>query len=181
MAGMSFQARAGPTLGGTAGMLTGESYSISFEGATRIHAIATCVTSWNRNANVRGYATLVTRLYSRMKSCPSTATRWYYIAALARIGISTTPRLTLYASQLSDIIDQFEILNELDTAGIEPTGHAGDLQRRDARRRGRQTPCPPPTPLLSNAPRRDGRVLPRQGGAGRVTGCNVLAANSVNP
>ena len=76
-----------------------------------------------------------------------------HIAVLARIGISDAD-IDVYASQLSDIIDQFEILNELDTSGVEPTGHADDLRgvMRD------DTPADSLTSdaTLSNAPRRDG-------------------------
>ena len=79
-----------------------------------------------------------------------------HIAALARIGISDE-EIDAYAAQLSDIIDQFEILNELDTSGIEPTGHAGDLRgvMRD------DTPADSLTQgaALSNAPRRDGEFF----------------------
>ena len=76
-----------------------------------------------------------------------------HIAALARLGISGE-EIDLYASQLSDIIDQFEILNELDTSGVEPTGHAGDL--RGVMRDDTPADSLPPDATLSNAPRRDG-------------------------
>ena len=76
-----------------------------------------------------------------------------HIAALARIGISEED-IDVYASQLSDIIDQFEILNELDTSDVEPTGHAGDLRgvmREDTPADSLSTDA-----TLRNAPRRDG-------------------------
>ena len=76
-----------------------------------------------------------------------------HIAALARIGI-TGGEIDVYASQLSDIIDQFEILNELDTSGVEPTGHAGDL--RGVMRDDTPADSLPSDATLSNAPRRDG-------------------------
>ena len=76
-----------------------------------------------------------------------------HIAALARIGISEKD-IDVYASQLSDIIDQFEILNELDTSGVEPTGHAGDL--RGVMRDDTADDSLPTDAILSNAPRRDG-------------------------
>lgn len=76
-----------------------------------------------------------------------------HIAALARIAIPDA-EIDAYAQQLSGIIDQFQVLNELDTAGIEPTAHAGELRavmRPD-------TPAPSLTPeaALSNAPNRQG-------------------------
>lgn len=76
-----------------------------------------------------------------------------HIASLARIGIADD-EIGTYVEQLSSIIDQFEVLTELDTAGIEPTGHAGNL-------RGVMREDTPETSLsseevLSNAPRREG-------------------------
>jgi aspartyl-tRNA(Asn)/glutamyl-tRNA(Gln) amidotransferase subunit C len=79
-----------------------------------------------------------------------------HIAALARIGI-TDAEIDAYASQLSDIIDQFEILNELDTAGVDPTGHAGDL--RGVMRDDTAADSLPPDAALSNAPRREGEFF----------------------
>lgn len=76
-----------------------------------------------------------------------------HIAALARIGISED-ELDAYAGQLSDIIAQFEALNELDTTGVEPTGHAGEL--RAVLRDDAAADSLPPDAALSNAPRREG-------------------------
>ena len=78
------------------------------------------------------------------------------IASLARIGI-TEDVIDVYVEQLSDIIDQFEVLNELDTVGVEPTGHAGDLRAvmRDDEPAGSLTP----EETLSNAPRREGEFF----------------------
>ena len=50
-----------------------------------------------------------------------------HIASLARIGL-TDEEIELFRQQLSHILEQFEILDELDTAGIQPTGHAVDLR-----------------------------------------------------
>ena len=79
-----------------------------------------------------------------------------HIAALARIGISDT-EIDAYAGQLSDIIDQFEVLNELDTTGVEPTGHAGEL--RAVMRDDAPADSLPPDAALSNAPRREGEFF----------------------
>ena len=79
-----------------------------------------------------------------------------HIAALARIGISEED-IDVYASQLSDIIDQFEILNEMDTSGVEPTGHAGDL--RGVMRDDAPADSLPTHATLSNAPRREGEFF----------------------
>lgn len=79
-----------------------------------------------------------------------------HIAALARIGISDD-EIDAYAGQLSDIIDQFEVLNELDTAGVEPTGHAGEL--RAVMREDAPADSLSPDEALSNAPRREGEFF----------------------
>ncbi len=79
-----------------------------------------------------------------------------HIAALARIGISGA-EIDAYAGQLSDIIGQFEALNELDTTGVEPTGHAGEL--RAVMREDTPAESLPPEGALSNAPRREGQFF----------------------
>ncbi len=76
-----------------------------------------------------------------------------HIAALTRIGVSEE-EIDIYARQLSDIIDQFEALNELDTTGVEPTGHAGEL--RAVMREDAPADSLSPDEALSNAPRREG-------------------------
>ena len=79
-----------------------------------------------------------------------------HIAALARIGINDA-EIDAYAGQLSDIIDQFEILNELETTGVEPTGHAGDL--RGVMRDDTAADSLSPEEALRNAPRREGEFF----------------------
>ena len=79
-----------------------------------------------------------------------------HIATLARIGISQE-EIDTYAAQLSDIIDQFEILNELDTSGVDPAGHAGNL--RGVMRDDDPAGSLPPEAALSNAPRREGQFF----------------------
>ena len=79
-----------------------------------------------------------------------------HIAALARIGISDD-EIDEYAGQLSDIIDQFEVLNQLDTAGVEPTGHAGEL--RAVMREDASADSLSPEDTLRNAPRREGEFF----------------------
>ena len=79
-----------------------------------------------------------------------------HIAALARIGI-TDDDIDAYVGQLSDIIDQFEILNELDTSGVEPTGHTGEL--RAVMRDDDPAESLSPEETLRNAPRREGEFF----------------------
>lgn len=76
-----------------------------------------------------------------------------HIAALARIAIPDS-EIDAYAQQLSGIIEQFEVLNELDTTGIEPTAHAGEL--RAVMRPDAPAPSLSPEAALSNAPQRQG-------------------------
>ena len=75
-----------------------------------------------------------------------------HIAALARIGLSDE-ELETFRRQLSNILQQFELLRQLDTTGVLPTGHAIELQavmRDDVPADSLQ-----PEEVLSNAPRRE--------------------------
>ncbi len=73
-----------------------------------------------------------------------------HIAALARIGLTEAEMVT-FQEQLSNILAQFELLRQLDTESVEPTGHAvavNSVMREDV----------PDAPLateetLRNAPR----------------------------
>ena len=75
-----------------------------------------------------------------------------HIAALARIGL-TEAELATFQEQLSDILDQFELLKQLDTSSVMPTGHAVEVNSvmRD------DVPDEPLSPedTLRNAPRRE--------------------------
>ena len=79
-----------------------------------------------------------------------------HIASLARIGL-TDEEVELFRQQLSHILEQFEILDELDTAGIQPTGHAVDLHGvlRDDEAQDSLTS----EDTLRNAPRREGDFI----------------------
>ena len=79
-----------------------------------------------------------------------------HIAALARIGVSDE-ELETFRQQLSNILQQFELLRQLDTTGVPPTGHAIELQavmRDDVPADSLQ-----PEEVLSNAPRREGDLF----------------------
>ncbi len=79
-----------------------------------------------------------------------------HIAALARIGL-TEDEIETYREQLSNILEQFELLRKLDTQSVIPTGHAVELDtvtRDDI----------PQEPLsteetLRNAPRQEGEFF----------------------
>jgi len=49
-----------------------------------------------------------------------------HVALLARIGV-TEQDLDSFGSQMSRILDNFDLLEEVDTTGVEPTGHSSDL------------------------------------------------------
>jgi aspartyl-tRNA(Asn)/glutamyl-tRNA(Gln) amidotransferase subunit C len=79
-----------------------------------------------------------------------------YIASLARIGL-TEEEIQMFGEQLSHILEQFEVLKELDTSGVAPTGHAGGLQtvmREDVAQDSLDS-----EDVLKNAPRREGQFF----------------------
>ena len=79
-----------------------------------------------------------------------------HIAKLARIGL-TEDEIEVFGRQLSGILEQFEVLSELDTAGVEPTGHAGELGA--VMREDEAGDSLSPEDVLSNAPRREGEFF----------------------
>ena len=82
-----------------------------------------------------------------------------HIATLARIAL-TEEEVEALREQLSNILDQFEVLSELDTSGVAPTGHAAQLagstgvMRDDVADDSLQ-----PEDVLRNAPRREGEFF----------------------
>jgi aspartyl-tRNA(Asn)/glutamyl-tRNA(Gln) amidotransferase subunit C len=73
-----------------------------------------------------------------------------HIATLCRIGL-TEEELDRYSEQLSHILEQFQVLQELETAGVEPTGHAVALQ--NVMREDEVRPSLPRHLVLMNGPR----------------------------
>ena len=78
------------------------------------------------------------------------------IAALVRISLTEEEMETL-GEELSDILEQFQALSELDTSGVPPTAHPVQLQSvmRDDDAAGSLEP----EEVLRNAPRRDGDLF----------------------
>ena len=74
------------------------------------------------------------------------------IAILARLGL-TDEELESFREQLSHILEQFEVLDELDTNGVPPTGHAVELQA--VMRDDDAEPSLDQEDVLRNAPRRE--------------------------
>ena len=79
-----------------------------------------------------------------------------HIAALARIGLSED-EIATFQEQLSNILDQFELLKQLDTGAVEPTGHAVELN--SVMREDEPEESLSPEDTLLNAPRREGDLF----------------------
>ena len=76
-----------------------------------------------------------------------------HIARLARVGL-TDSEISRFSEQLSDILENFEILQQVDTTGVAPTAQSIDLQ--SVMRDDEVAPSLPPDDILANAPRREG-------------------------
>ena len=76
-----------------------------------------------------------------------------HIALLARLGL-TEAEVERLSGQLSNILENFEALKQVDTTGIPPTAHSIALQ--NVMRDDEVAPSLAPGEVLANAPRRDG-------------------------
>jgi len=75
------------------------------------------------------------------------------IARLARVAL-TEEEITRMSEQLSDLLEHFEVLQQVDTGGVEPTAQSVTLQ--SVMRDDEVRPSLPPEDVLANAPRREG-------------------------
>jgi len=75
-----------------------------------------------------------------------------HIALLARLG-STEAELDRFREQLSNILENFEVLQKVDTSGIPPTAQSIPLQ--NVMRRDEVALSLPQSQILANAPRRE--------------------------
>ena len=75
-----------------------------------------------------------------------------HIALLARVGM-TEEDLETFGGQLSHILEQFNVLEEVDTEGVPPTSHTVDVS--SVFRDDEDRPSLPSQDVLANAPRRD--------------------------
>ncbi len=75
------------------------------------------------------------------------------IARLARLGL-TEAEIEGLSGQLSDILENFEVLQQVDTSGVSPTAQSIDLQ--NVVRDDVVAPSLPPGEILANAPRKEG-------------------------
>ena len=83
-----------------------------------------------------------------------------HIALLARLGLTET-ELDRFREQLSNILENFEILQQVDTSGVPPTAQSIALQ--NVVKADEIADSLPQGEVLANAPRKDGdffRVRP---------------------
>ena len=83
---------------------------------------------------------------------PLTREEVLHIATLCRIGLSEE-EVEHFRRQLSHILEQFEVLKQVDTEGVEPTSHAVPLD--SVMREDEPSPSFPREEVLANAPRRE--------------------------
>ena len=76
-----------------------------------------------------------------------------HIARLARLGLTETD-VDRFSEQLSNILENFEILQQVDTSGIPPTTQSISLQ--NVMRDDEIAPSLPPSDILANAPHKEG-------------------------
>ncbi len=79
-----------------------------------------------------------------------------HIAWLARLGLSGEDVEKL-SFQLSNILENFEILKQVDTAGVPPATHTVPLQ--NVFRKDDVVESYPQAEILSNAPKREGNCF----------------------
>ncbi|MBI4200123.1 MAG: Asp-tRNA(Asn)/Glu-tRNA(Gln) amidotransferase subunit GatC [Chloroflexi bacterium] len=75
-----------------------------------------------------------------------------HVALLARVGV-TEEELERYRSQLSVILEHFQVLQDVSTEGVPPTGHSVPLS--SVMRPDEPAPSFPKDDVLTNAPRRE--------------------------
>jgi len=79
-----------------------------------------------------------------------------HIARLARLGVSEED-VNKFREQLSNILENFEVLQQVDTTGISPTAQSIALQ--DVMKSDEAIPSLPQSEVLANAPQRDGNFF----------------------
>ena len=79
-----------------------------------------------------------------------------HIAQLARLGLTGDDE-TRFQDQLSNILEYFRILEQVDTEGVAPTAQSIPLQ--NVMRPDEVKPCLPREDVLANAPRQEGDYI----------------------
>ena len=78
--------------------------------------------------------------------------RVLHIARLARLGL-TEAEVDKLSEQLSNILENFEVLQQVDTSNVPPTAQSINLQ--NVTKSDEATASLPPNQILANAPRRE--------------------------
>ena len=76
-----------------------------------------------------------------------------HIALLARLGLTETD-VDRFREQLSNILENFEILQQVDTSNVPPTAQSIALQNVVSE--DEVAPSLPPSQIMANAPRKEG-------------------------
>ena len=76
-----------------------------------------------------------------------------HIALLSRVGLTET-EVNRLSEQLSNILENFEVLQRVDTQNTPPTAQTIPLQ--NVVKEDEVIPCLPKEQILANAPRKDG-------------------------
>ena len=79
-----------------------------------------------------------------------------HIALLARLGLTET-EVDRFREQLSNILENFEVLQQIDTSGIPPTAQSITLQ--NIVKDDEIAASLPQSEILANAPRKEGEFL----------------------
>jgi aspartyl-tRNA(Asn)/glutamyl-tRNA(Gln) amidotransferase subunit C len=75
-----------------------------------------------------------------------------HIALLARLGLSKD-EVERFREQLSNILENFEVLQQVDTGGVPPTAQSIDLQ--NVLKDDKPDASLPPAEILANAPQKE--------------------------
>ena len=76
-----------------------------------------------------------------------------HMAVLARVGM-TEEEIETMRDQMSDILEHFDVLQQVDTEDVDPTGHSANIQR--VMRDDEVSPSRPIEDVLANVPQREG-------------------------
>ena len=79
-----------------------------------------------------------------------------HIALLARLGL-TEAEVDKFSEQLSNILENFEVLQQIDTSDIRPTAQAIELQ--NVMSDDEVASSLPQSQVLANAPRKEGEFF----------------------
>jgi aspartyl-tRNA(Asn)/glutamyl-tRNA(Gln) amidotransferase subunit C len=79
-----------------------------------------------------------------------------HIAALAKVGV-TDADVENFREQLSNILENFEVLNKVDTSGVLPTSQSINLE--NVIMADEVLPSLPAEAVLANAPQKEGEFI----------------------